>query len=113
MIAGALALGLQPRARAVSRNITLRVNATPSIFKPTFERLRDEFVSRHPGVAIDLRTTARDQEDQVQATLRQALIGELPDVSFEGMKYLRMLQRRQIVAPLTQLIAGDAATTPW
>jgi multiple sugar transport system substrate-binding protein len=107
IIASALALGLQQRPHASTGNVTLRVNATPSIFKPTFEKLREEFVRRRPDIGIELRISSRDQEDQVQATLRQALIGDLPDVSFEGIKYLRMLQRRRIGVPLTQLIASD------
>jgi multiple sugar transport system substrate-binding protein len=72
-----------------------------------FEDLRREFQARHPGIAVELTVSARNQDDQVQGTLRDALIGELPDVSFQGLNYLRLLQRRRIAVPLNQLISND------
>lgn len=107
MLGGMLALGCQPSVRAAAKDMTLRIGAMPSIFKPTFEQLGREFRRRNPHVGIELRTMARDQEDQIQGTLRQALIGELPDVSFEGMRYLRTLQRRRIGMSLKPLIDSD------
>ena len=107
MLAGLLALGWRPNAGAVAQDMTLRISAMPSIFKPTFEQLGREYRRRHPQIGIELRTLARDQEDQLQTTLRQALIGELPDVSFEGLRYLRTLQRRRIGVPLRPLIDAD------
>jgi multiple sugar transport system substrate-binding protein len=86
---------------------TVRVSATPSIFRNMFEELRRQFQAKHPGIAVELTVSARNQDDQIQGTLRDALIGELPDVSFEGLNYLRLLQRRRIAMPLNQLIEND------
>lgn len=86
---------------------TLRVSATPSTFRPMFETLRREFERLHPGVQVTLNASARDQEQQIQNTLRRALIENLPDVSFEGLRHLRILQRRRIAVPLDALIAND------
>jgi multiple sugar transport system substrate-binding protein len=110
MIASTLALCSQPQSQSpkTSRGITLRVNATPSIFKPTFEHLAREFERRRPPLRIDLSTAARDAENQIQSTLRLGLIDSLPDVSFEGLRYLRTLKRRHIAVPLTSMIAHDA-----
>jgi len=91
--------------------VTLRVSATPSIFKKTFETLSREFQRRHPGTVIELTASARDQEHQIQDTMRRALIGDLPDVSFEGLKYLRILERRRIAVPLDGLVGRQAAWT--
>lgn len=110
MLASTLAFCAQPQSQSskTSRGMTLRVNATPSIFKPTFDQLAREFERRRPPLRIDLSTAARDQENQIQSTLRLGLIDSLPDVSFEGLRYLRTLKRRHIAVPLTSLIARDA-----
>lgn len=86
---------------------TLRVSATPSIFKPMFQRLCAEFRTVRPDVAFELTASARGADDQIQRTLRYSLIGELPDVSFEGLSYLRILQQRRIAVPLNDLIRTD------
>lgn len=87
----------------------LRVSATPSIFQKVFKKLVQEFESLNPGVVVDLSVTARTQEDQIQGTLRDALIGNAPDVSFEGLNYLRLLQTRKIAQPLGPLTQRDGA----
>jgi multiple sugar transport system substrate-binding protein len=72
-----------------------------------FEDLSREFQVRYPGIVVDLTVSARNQDDQIQGTLRDALIGDLPDVSFEGLNYLRLLQGRRIAVPLNELIRND------
>jgi multiple sugar transport system substrate-binding protein len=105
MLMAAMAAPCVSLAKADTR--TLRVSATPSIFKPMFQRLCAEFRDQHPNVEIELTATSRGADDQVQRTLRYSLIGELPDVSFEGLSYLRTLQQRRIAVPLNDLIRGD------
>lgn len=102
--AAALPLSLQAGPNGSS---TLRVSATPSIFKPTFEQLSREFQRRHPGIRVELMMSARDQLNQIQNTLRQALIGDVPDVSFQGTNFLRLLKARRIAFPLNDCIRND------
>lgn len=102
--AAVLGVGARPTHSAT---IKLRVSATPSIFKAMFERLARQFQVRNPGIAVELTVFARGQDDQNQTTLRQALIGDLPDVSFEGLSYLPVLQKRRIAVPLNDLIEAD------
>lgn len=90
---------------------TIRVSATPSIFKSMFEALCREFQREHPGIVVELSATSRDQDEEFFKTLRRALIHDLPDVSFQSFYHLRTLQRRGITVPLNGLIANEPAWT--
>lgn len=109
-VCGAAALTCMAAARSETA-MTLRVSATPSVFRPMFEALRREFERRNPGVRVELTATARDQDQQIQDTLRRALVDHLPDVSFEGMRFLRALQRRRIAVPLNSWISREPEWT--
>ena len=91
--------------------LTLQVSATPSIFKQMFVTLCREFERAHPGVRVALSANSRSQDDEFLATLRRALIRELPDVSFQAFSYLRDLAQRSLLVPLNELIAKDPAWT--
>jgi multiple sugar transport system substrate-binding protein len=106
-IAGAGAVVVAATTPGCARTEALRVSATPSIFRAMFERLTYEFRAAHPDIHIELTVSTRGQDDQIQATLRQALIGDLPDVSFEGLPYLPVLQSRRIAVSLDDLIRQD------
>jgi multiple sugar transport system substrate-binding protein len=108
----AFMLGAAAAIPALARSNTkdsssLRVSATPSIFRSLFKDLSREFERRYPGCPVELTVNARTQDDQIQGTLRDALIDNLPDVSFQGLNYLRLLYQRRIAVPLDDLIAKD------
>jgi multiple sugar transport system substrate-binding protein len=107
VVASAAALPFLARADN-DRTRPLRVSATPSIFRPMFEALRSQFEHQHPGVRVEITASARDQDQQILNTLRRNLIKDLPDISFEGFKQLRVLERRRISIPLNALVAHDA-----
>jgi multiple sugar transport system substrate-binding protein len=108
----ALLFATSGTAGASAQDVTLRVWATPSIFAPMFERLVDGFEAGHPGITIELDASHRSQEDVVQAVLRQALVNDLPDISFQGPNFLRTIADKGVTVPLDDLIAGDAEWTP-
>ena len=108
--AGVLALGLlTPRAGA--QTVTLEVTATPSIFADMFEGFVDAFEARNPDIRIDLNASQRDQSDLIQQLLRQAIVDDLPDVSFQGYNYLRVLADQGLAVPLDPFVDTDAAWT--
>jgi multiple sugar transport system substrate-binding protein len=72
-----------------------------------FAQLIDAFHQRNPDIRIDLTVSGRDQNDQIQSTLRRSLIRDLPDVSFEGLNYLSILRRRNIAVLLNDLVGRD------
>lgn len=76
-----------------------------------FQQLVRAFQAQHPGITIELNASARDQTDQLQNTLRRALIDDLPDVSFEAMTSLSTLRSRRIAVPLEGFIRNDREWT--
>ncbi|MGV6876217.1 extracellular solute-binding protein [Pseudochelatococcus sp. B33] len=106
-VAASLILATSSVASASAEEITLDVWATPSIFKSMFDRLVDGFEAKNPDIKINLDASQRSQEDIVQAVLRQALVGDLPDISFQGPNFLRTIADLGVTVPLDGLIAGD------
>ncbi|CAH1660898.1 extracellular solute-binding protein [Chelatococcus asaccharovorans] len=85
----------------------LTVSATPAIFKPMFESFARNFEAQNPGVKISLDIPAGDQEDMIQDLLRKSLIGNVPDVTFQGYNFIRTVVSRQLAQPLDAIIARD------
>ncbi|MGZ9724160.1 extracellular solute-binding protein [Rhizobium miluonense] len=92
-------------------NITLKVDTTPSIFADMFKELKTAFEAEHPTIRVDLDTPQRDQTDTIQRTMRQAVVGDLPDISFQGFNYLKLLADAGHIQPVDQLIAADKEWT--
>lgn len=105
-MAAAVCQGLT--ASALAETITLRVTATPSIFKDMFEGFVTAFEAKNPNIKINLDASTRDQNDMIQQILRAAVVGDLPDVSFQGYNYLRLLSDQNLTVPLEPFIAADA-----
>ncbi|GLR87594.1 extracellular solute-binding protein [Bradyrhizobium iriomotense] len=89
----------------------LHVSAAPSIFTKTFRALASAFERENPDVRIDLDVSQFDQPAIMRQTLRMAIFGDLPDVSFQGSNYLRLLADRNLLIPLDRFIKADPAWT--
>ena len=96
---------------AAGQTITLDVTATPSIFTTMFEGFAAAFETENPDIRINLDTSQRDGNDLLQATLRQALVDQLPDVTFQYTNYLRTLAEAGITVPLDDFVVNDPAWT--
>ena len=111
ILAAAALASVSLAATSSAETITLEVSATPSIFTPMFEGIVDAFEASHPDIDIVLDASQRDQDEMIQSLLRRSLVGELPDVSFQGYNYLRTLANRGLVVPLDGFIAADDGWT--
>lgn len=98
-------------AYASAQDLTLRVDAAASIYADMFNDLARTFEAANPGIKISMDTSERDQNSAFQKTMRLALVGDLPDVSFQGPVYLKTLVERQIIQPLDGLISSDSNWT--
>ncbi|GLR91004.1 extracellular solute-binding protein [Bradyrhizobium iriomotense] len=108
----AIILGAAFIADAAQAHVTvLRVSAAPSIFSKTFRALASAFERENPDVRIDLDVSQFDQPAIMRQTLRMAIFGDLPDVSFQGSNYLRLLADRNLLIPLDGLIKADPTWT--
>ena len=87
--------------------VTIQVNTTPAVYAAMFEAFEAAFEARNPDIDIVLDTSIVGHADAVQAVLRGAIIGRLPDVAFLGHNYVRTLADRRLTVPLDAFIAGD------
>jgi len=111
LAAAALVLGgLAGTAQAEA--LTLRVTATPAVFKPMFEELVQKFEAKNPDIKIALTVPPGEQEKMVQDILRRAVVNDLPDVTFQGYDYIRLLADRNLPVPLDKFIANDPDWKP-
>lgn len=85
----------------------LKVDATPSIFSDMFKELVAGFEAKNPDIRIDLDTSQRDQTDMIQTTLRRGIVNDLPDMSFQGFNYLKVLADQNYLVPLDDIIRAD------
>jgi multiple sugar transport system substrate-binding protein len=80
--------------------VRLVVTAAPAAFSEMFQEIAQAFTREHPDILVDLRVSAREYDDLAQSTLREAVIGALPDVSLQGINYVRLLTDRGWAVPL-------------
>lgn len=92
---------------AAAEPVSLNVEATPSIFKPMFEKLVEKFEIENPDIKVNLDASERDQKKMIQKLLRLAVTNDLPDVTFQGYNYIRILVDRDLAVPLDAFVEGD------
>ncbi|MHC2296156.1 extracellular solute-binding protein [Rhizobium mongolense] len=99
-LAGSSSLLFTTGAVAQVKDATgLKVVALPSIFGDMFKALRDEFVSgRDANVSLD--TSIREDETAISTILRNAIIGNIPDILFISPNYLRVFADRNLAQHL-------------
>lgn len=104
-LAALLLAGASGIANAQTTSIT--VSATPSILKDMFEQLVASFEEAHPDIDVQLEIPAGEQETHIQSLLRQAVVEDLPDVTFQSYNYIRTLADRDLTVPLADFVAND------
>ncbi|QND52074.1 extracellular solute-binding protein [Phyllobacterium sp. 628] len=109
----AISILVQPAlASAVeAKEVTIRVSSTPLIYASLFKQLAAAFQERNPDVKVKLETPNGDQTDAIQLALRQGLVNDLADVSFQGVNYTTPLVDRGYVVPLDDFIVHDSEWT--
>jgi len=71
------------------------------------QEIKERFEKENPGITVEFLAAAQNYEDASQSIIRSAMIGDLPDVTFQGLNLLRGLVDRSIAIPLDPFIARD------
>ncbi|KAA0697950.1 ABC transporter substrate-binding protein [Neorhizobium sp. P12A] len=71
------------------------------------EEIKTRFEAENPGIKISFLAPADSYETATQNLLRGALIGDLPDVVFQGQNLIRSLVDRNLAVPLNSFIEAD------
>jgi multiple sugar transport system substrate-binding protein len=69
--------------------------------------IADRFMQANRDVRITFRNSPQNYEDASQQLLRAALVGQMPDLSFQGLNLLRVLVEKDLARPLAHFIARD------
>ena len=76
------------------------------LFDLTYERILERFNQDYPHITVEFRATYENYEDGTNTILREAVAGELPDVTMQGLNRQAILVERGIARPLTDFIAA-------
>jgi multiple sugar transport system substrate-binding protein len=81
--------------------------AIPDIFKEVQEEIAKQFMAANPTIKVKFTQPTKEYEDATQQVLRNAVTGQLPDVTFQGLNRQRILADRNIAVPLDSFIAAE------
>ncbi|WP_225184900.1 extracellular solute-binding protein [Bradyrhizobium sp. NBAIM01] len=85
--------------------LELRVSYSPANFSPMYNAVAAEFTKAYPEITIKFET-AKSYDELLQSTLRAHLINDAPDVSHQGLNYIRLLADRGLAVPLEPFISA-------
>ena len=102
----ALAAAFAGGPAAAQTEITVQY-AIPDIFKEVQEEVAKQFMAAHPDIKVKFIQPTKEYEDATQQVLRNAVTGQLPDVTFQGLNRQRILADRGIAQPLDAMIAAE------
>ncbi|KIZ43743.1 MULTISPECIES: ABC transporter substrate-binding protein [Rhodopseudomonas] len=77
------------------------------LFTETHKQIAAEFAKVHPEIKVTMRSAYDSYEDASQKVLREAVTGQMPDITFQGLNRVRVLVDKNIPAPLDGYIAAE------
>ena len=82
-----------------------------ALFDVTFERMMPEFNKAHPDIQVKFRATYENYEDATNTILREAVAGDLPDVTLQGLNRQALMVAKGIAKSMEPFIANEADFT--
>ena len=79
-----------------------------ALFDVTFERIMPLFNAKHPDITIKFRASYDNYEDATQTILREAVSGNTPDITLQGLNRQAILVEKGIAKSLEPYIAAEA-----
>lgn len=78
------------------------------LFDVTYEAMMPAFKKAHPNIEVKFRATYESYEDGTNSVLREAVSGDLPDVTMQGLNRQQILVDKGIAKSLEPFIAKEA-----
>ncbi|MEM8842916.1 MAG: ABC transporter substrate-binding protein, partial [Pseudomonadota bacterium] len=78
------------------------------LFDVTYEKILPKFYAENPGIEIKMRAAYESYEDGTNTILREAVAGDLPDVTMQGLNRQAILVEKGIARSLEPFIANEA-----
>ena len=106
---GALLLATSSLPALAQDSVTIDfVYPYSSLFDVTYEAIMPAFKAAHPNIDINIRASYEEYEDASNTILREAVSGNLPDVTMQGLNRQQILVDRGIAQSLEPFIAREA-----
>ncbi|MDA9505267.1 hypothetical protein XI09_11335 [Bradyrhizobium sp. CCBAU 11386] len=99
----ALPSGASP---AIAQKV-IRITAAPAAWAPMFRELAAQFEELNPDIAVKIEAKNRDFESLTEQTLREAITGDLPDLTVTGSNQVRAFVERGYAVDLGQFMSTD------
>ncbi len=108
-ILAATALAFSVAALPARADTTLTVlYSAPDVWGNIHQQITKEFNAQHPDIKLTFLSSYKEYEDALQAILRGAITGQLPDVTFQGLNRIRVLSDRGLAVSLEPFIKAEA-----
>ncbi|MDJ0685470.1 MAG: ABC transporter substrate-binding protein [Alphaproteobacteria bacterium] len=78
------------------------------LFDVTYEKILPKFNAQYPHIEVVMRATYESYEDGTNTILREAVSGDLPDVTMQGLNRQAILVEKGIAKSLEPYIAKEA-----
>ncbi|MEL6101823.1 MAG: extracellular solute-binding protein [Pseudomonadota bacterium] len=104
----AMALALAATGAHADEPVTIEFAYPYShLFDLTYETILERFNAEYPHITVEFRATYETYEDGTNTILREAVAGELPDVTMQGLNRQAILVERGIAKSLEPFIAAE------
>ncbi|WP_375699503.1 ABC transporter substrate-binding protein [Pseudophaeobacter sp. TrK17] len=108
LTATAMALALSATAVFAEDTVTIEFAYPYShLFDVTYEAMMPAFKEAHPNIEVKFRATYESYEDGTNTILREAVSGNLPDVTMQGLNRQQILVDKGIAKSLEPFIAKE------
>ena len=105
----AMAVALSATAAYAEDKVTIEFAYPYShLFDVTYEAMMPAFKEAHPNIEVKFRATYESYEDGTNTVLREAVSGNLPDVTMQGLNRQAPLVDKGIAQSLEPFISAEA-----
>ncbi|TWB87246.1 carbohydrate ABC transporter substrate-binding protein (CUT1 family) [Bradyrhizobium macuxiense] len=106
--AGASAIGLLaiPAISRAANNVRLKISHGAPPYAKMLAELGQRFSGKHPGTEVEFIANGEGWDPLLQNTFRGAIIGDLPDATWQSLAYTPILAKREISQPLDEFSGG-------
>ena len=107
-LAAVFAVAFVPAAQAEEKVTIDFAYPYSHLFDVTYERILPKFKEQYPHIEVNIRATYESYEDGTNTILREAVSGDLPDVTMQGLNRQAILVEKGIAKSLEPFIAQEA-----
>lgn len=107
-LAALFAVAFVPAAQAEEKVTIEFAYPYSHLFDVTYEKILPKFKEQYPHIDVEIRATYESYEDGTNTILREAVSGDLPDVTMQGLNRQAILVEKGIAKSLEPFIAQEA-----